>query len=154
LNKGKASGPDNIKAELLKYAPEELHHEIANMLYNIFERHESLDSIGEGDHIALNKPNNKAKIASNTRPIILLNMIQKILSNIILERIYPLVDQCVTIDQSGFRRLRSTSDLVWTYRWMMAMTAKFDMTYNIACIDLSKAFDCIDRSKLLDILKN
>jgi hypothetical protein len=29
-------------------------------------------------------------------------------------------------------RLRSTSDLVWTSRWMMAMTAKFDMTYNIA----------------------
>jgi hypothetical protein len=103
LNNGKASVPDNIKAELLKYAPEELHREIADMLNNIFERHESLGSIGESDLIALNKPNNKAKIASNTRPIILLNMIRKILSNIILERIYPLVDQYVTIDQSGFR---------------------------------------------------
>ena len=153
LNNGKASGPDNIKAELLKYGPEVLHKRITDTLNTMFERHEPIDAIGEGELIPLNKPNKKAKLPSNTRPIILLNMIRKVLSNIILERIYPLVENYVSITQSGFRRYRSTSDVVWTYRWMMAYTAKFDITYHLTGIDLSKAFDCINRSQLLDILK-
>ena len=108
--------------------------------------------IGEGILIPLNKPN-KDPVAKNTRPITLLNCTRKILSLIILERIYHKVDKFLNLGQSGFRRKRGTSDILWSYRWMIADAEKNGSKYEIVAIDMSKAFDCINRKKLLEVLK-
>jgi exonuclease III len=152
LNNGRACGKDNIYGEYIKYGNIKLYDKIAETLNKIFENHINIESILEGILIPLNKPN-KSYTANNTRPITLLNMTRKILSNILLNRIYSKLDNNISINQSGFRYKRSTTDIVWAYRWLMAISKKFNIEINIIGIDLSKAFDCINRNILLNNIK-
>ncbi len=111
-----------------------------------------MDAIGEGVLIAINKPN-KEQVVSQTRPITLVNIIRKTLSIIVLDRIYPIMDRYIHISQNGYRKYRGTTDILWTYRFLLAMVKRYDESYNIMGIDLSKAFDCIDRVKVLQELE-
>jgi sorting nexin-29 len=152
LNNNRAPGKDGLSTELFKNASYSLVHHLAHLFKSIFENHLPCNAICDGLLIALNKPK-KSFTIDNTRPITLLNTVRKILSNIVLERIYPIIDKYVNINQSGFRRGRSTSDLVWSYKWLMAITTKYEQEFEIMGIDLSKAFDCINREMLLGELK-
>jgi len=151
LNNGRATGIDQISAEFIKYAPNQLHQSLANIINDIFTTHTHLDALGAGILIPLNKPG-KPKKAANTRPITLLNSIRKTLSLVLLERIYPAIDNFVSQGQSGFRRKRSTTDVLWSYRWLAAITQKYKVEAHVLGIDLSKAFDCINRTKLLEAI--
>jgi sorting nexin-29 len=153
LNNGKAAGKDQVKAELYKYGGKEIITRLTLIYNRIFEKHQHLDALGEGLLATLNKPNKKGKKIDNTRPITLLNTVRKILSNVLLKRISDKIINNISISQSGFRKGRSTSDLVWTYRWIMATVTKYKETIHIMGLDLSKAFDCINREKLLENLK-
>ena len=152
LNNGRTSGKDGIYGEYVKYSGKVGYQYLAEELNLVFNSHQMLDAIGEGILIPLNKTG-KSKKVENTRPITLVNIIRKVLSNVVLERIYPTVDAFVTINQSGFRRSRSTSDIIWGYKWLISQVKKYQQEFVIMGIDLSKAFDCIDRTKLLDKLK-
>jgi exonuclease III len=153
LNNGRATGKDGIPGEFIKYGGTALHAYLTDMLNSVFATHTKFGGLLDGLLIALNKPNNKPKTAANTRPITLLNTIRKLLSLIVLERIYPYISNFVSINQSGFRRGRSTADLLWAYRWMGAITQRYQTKFHILGIDLSKAFDCIDRSVVLAKLR-
>jgi sorting nexin-29 len=152
LNNGRAAGKDGLIGELFKYGGFELHESLANAFNKIFSSHKNIDAILEGVLIAVNKPGKKP-LPSNTRPITLLNMTRKILSNVLLERIYANLDGYISPGQSGFRRGRSTSDVVWSYRWLMAISQRYNIDIKITGIDMSKAFDCINRTELLDTAK-
>jgi len=153
LGNNRAHGPDTIVAEQLKGLNEYVSSDIAVLFNTIFENHQHLNAIGEGNLIVLNKPGKIPKV-NNTRPITLVNMLRKILSTIILRRIQQKIESYISITQSGFRKDRSTSDLVWTYRWMMAYVKKYDQQFHIMGIDLSKAFDCLDRNILISEIEN
>ena len=79
------------------------------------------------------------------RPIVLLSLI-------VLSRIATKVDNFLSPSQSGFRRGRSTADVVFGYRWLCAKAQCQRITIECLCIDLSRAFDTIRRDKLLDVL--
>ena len=152
LNNGKSSGFDNIHAEFIKYGGIKLHQHIVDLFNNMFANRESLDMINIGILKPLNKPK-KSKIITNVRPITLLNTIRKILSNVLLERIDDKLDSFISVDQSGFRRKRGTTDIVWTYRWMCAMVQVFQTEFHVMGIDISKAFDSVNRAKLMEAIK-
>ena len=42
MTNSKALGKDNINAELIKYAPEEIYKEIANILNGVYERNDTV----------------------------------------------------------------------------------------------------------------
>ena len=151
LKNNKASGEDQIASELLKYAPPILDQTIADIINNTFETHEVLD-INTGVLIAIQKPGKAKGPPNNLRPITLLNTIRKTLSLITLDRIRPAVEQYLAHSQSGFRPDRSTSDVVWTHRWLAAKTSIEDITIKVTGIDMSAAFDTINREVLLNIL--
>ena len=152
LRNGRAAGPDQTQGELYKYGNQKLHLEIATIINRMFEINEEISSINHLILIPLNKPN-KGFQAKNTRPIQLVNMIRKILSSLVLKEIQEFAEKYVSLTQSGYRPNRSTCDIIWTYRWFMAITEKYQETLYMMGIDLSKAFDCIDRFKLLQILE-
>jgi hypothetical protein len=102
--------------------------------------------------IPLNKPE-KPQTADNTRPISLVNIVRKALSNIALERLQPYLQKMVSINQRAYQIDRCAVDIIWIYRWINATVQKYNRIYEIMGIDLSKAFYCINRTKLLETMR-
>ena len=152
LNNNKAAGIDEIPGELFKYGGDVLADRLANLYNRMIIENKKLNDIGDGILIPLNKSGKKS-IASNTRPITLLNSIRKILSMVVLNRMYDDVEKYLPSGQCGFRRKRSTTEVVFTYRWLRAIAERFNQEIKIIGIDMSKAFDCINREKLMGIIK-
>ena len=79
---------------------------------------------------------------------------RKILSDITLNRIKIKTDKYLSQSQSAYQSNRSTTDVVWTYRWLTAKAVTSDVPIFITGIDMTAAFDTIKRSKLLGILES
>ena len=88
----------------------------------------------------------------NTRPVILLNTIQKLLSLIILNRIRPFIEKYLPITQAAYRPTRSTTGILWAHKIAIEDKVKSGCTMKITSIDLSSAVDTINRKKLIEIL--
>ena len=103
--------------------------------------------------ILVQKPGKPTGPLTSLRPIVLLSVLRKTLSLIVLSRIAPKVDDYLSSSQSGFRRGRSTADVVFGYPWLRAKAQRHRVTVEFLGIDLSRAFDTIRRDKLLDTLQ-
>ena len=148
LNNNRASGYDKITSEMIKYGLEELHQKITNILKNCINNNIDIKT-GFGLLAALQKPGKTKEPVTNLRPVILLPIIRKILSNVVLLRRKLKVDRYLSLSQSAYREKRSTGDIIWVYRWIIAKAQKAKEKIFITGIDLSSAFDTIIREKLL-----
>ena len=152
LNSGRASGHDDIPAELFKCSADLLAQAIADIFNDALEHHEPL-GLGKGVLILMQKPSKPKGPLTSVRPIVLLTTLRKTLSLVVLSRIAPKVDEYLSPSQSGFRRGRSTADVLFGYRWLCAKAQRQRVSIELLGIDLSRAFDIIRRDKLLDILQ-
>lgn len=75
---------------------------------------------------------------------------RKLMSIVTLKRIYPSISIYIPENQRGFMRERSTSDIMWIYKWIETLSYQIAQEYHILGIDMSKAFDSIDRRILLE----
>ena len=149
LNNNWACGYDSIPGKLLKYAPAELSRLIADAFNDVFEKHQPLNV---GVLKALQKPGKPLARPKSLRPIVLLTTLRKTLSLITLQRISDKVNDFFSPSQSGFRRGRSTADVIWGHRWLVAKCQRYKYVIEILAIDLSRAFDTIRRGKFLNVL--
>ena len=152
LRNHRATGPDKIEAELWKYGGTDITEEIAKMINDIFKNHESISEIKEGHLFALNKPG-KPRKAENTRPIILLTALRKILSTIVGERMKEKVNKYLSPSQHAYREGRSTTEVIWALQWLRATIEKYGEEGKMVALDLSKAFDNLGRKELLVIIE-
>ena len=152
LNNGRASGPDSISNELLKYAASAISTPLANIINMMFEQHIALDSLGKGILIALPKPRKPLGPLSSLRPIVLLNCTRKVISLVALHRIREKVNIFTGASQGGFKQGRSCADLVWAQRMLIATVQCRQWGFHKMGIDMSRAFDTINRSKALEVL--
>jgi len=152
LKNGRATGPDNLPSECLKYLAEDVALPLATIINTMFQKHEFIDDVGEGILIPLQKPGKPKGPASSLRPVVLLNSIRKVISLVTLQRIRAFVSRYIGITQSGFRRGRSTTDIIWMQRMLQSCVMKKTWQYFIMGIDMSSAFDTISRAHLLDVL--
>ena len=83
MTHNKAPSKDNINVELIKYAPEEIYKEIANILNGIYERNYTGIKLGTGILLPLQKPKKTQGPVKNLSSITLLEVIRKILSKIL-----------------------------------------------------------------------
>ncbi|KAJ4427635.1 hypothetical protein ANN_25283 [Periplaneta americana] len=88
----------------------------------------------------------------NFRGISLLLTSYKILSNILLRRLTPYVDEIIGDHQCGFRRNRSTIDQIFCIRQIMEKKWEYKGTVHQSFIDFKKAYDSVKREVLYDIL--
>ena len=153
LNSGRACGHDDLPADLLKSTADLIAPAIAAIFNDAFEHHESL-VIGKGVLILLQKSGKPVGPLTSVRPIVLLSALRKTLSLVVLSRIATKVDNFLSPSQSGFRRRRSTADVVFGYRWLCDKAQRQRVTVELLCIDLSRAFDSIRRDKLLEVLQS
>ena len=151
LNNGRAPGCDGIKGELLKYAPGALAAPIAAIINQVFEQHSPI-AVGQGLLIPIPKPGKPRGPCANLRPITVLSSFRKVLSHIILQRVYSKAISFIPESQSAFRHGRATTDIVAAYRWLIAKCVRYKTALEILGTDLSRAFDTISREKLLVVL--
>ena len=123
------------------------------MMNDMFRKHEPL-KINNSNMRALQKPKKPKGPRKNLRPVTLLNTIRKALSICTLYRARDKIEAYLSVNQSGFRPFRRTSDIVCTHRWYAAKTALSEEDIHKTGIDMSSAFDTIDRKLLLDILND
>ena len=101
----------------------------------------------------MHKPGKPKGPVVNLRPISLLPIIRK-LSKITLERIKTKIESYLSQSQAAYRSNRSTTYIIFAYRWIIAKVQEWDITIYITGIDMSAAFDTILRPKLIEILKS
>ena len=153
LKNGKACGPDKVPGGLLKYGTSQLSIVAADIINQSVAEGAGMSSfIGLGTLIPLQKPKKPRGSVTSLRPIVLLNTIRKGFSLVVLCRIAKDVARYVGPTQSGFRQGRSTTDVVWTQRWIAAKATRYNWECHMLGIDMSRAFDMIDRTKLLDVM--
>jgi len=151
LRNGKACGIDKIPAELLKYGPDSLFSRICEILNRCFEEGEN-QMIGEGIVIPIPKPGKKPGILKNLRPITLLPALRKVLANVFTARVAESTESYLSPAQCAYRPRRSTTDVVWSMKWIVAKCVSFQQTkLTIVGIDMSSAFDTIERRQVTDI---
>jgi sorting nexin-29 len=90
---------------------------------------------------------------SNYRGISLLSTSYKIiLSNILLSRLTPYVDEIIGDHQCGFQRNRSTTDQIFYIHQTLEKKWEHNGTVHKLFIDFSKAYDSVKREVLYKIL--
>ena len=110
MTNNKAPDKDNNNVELIKYAPEEIYKEIANILNGIYERNDTGIKSGTSILLPIQKPKKTQGPVKNLRPITLLEVIRKILSKIFMDRTEDKINKHLSQSQSAYRKFKSTTD--------------------------------------------
>lgn len=154
MKKGKAPGPDGLPTDLFFYAKENLVKFLCPLFNKVFESGDYPHSWTEAVIYPLHKKGSR-KLVNNYRGISLLNVISKIYSSIINERLTKFCAKTKAIPeaQAGFRKGYSTIDNVFTLQSLVTkyLTKSRGRFYSLF-VDFSKAFDCVQREKLLYLL--
>ena len=151
LNNNQAPGLDEIAAKLVKYAPVQQWKVIKSVLNECFEEQEH---VRKGALSPIQNPGKPRGVLKNFRPVILLQIIRNILSNIAIRQMKDRYEEYISPSQSTYRRSRSTADIVCSHRWVIAKIQKVDTKVNLTGIDMSSVFDTINREHLLIIIKS
>ena len=154
MKNGKSCGEDEVYVELIKYGPAELHQQIADILNNSHNG-EYPAELTTGLLAAMQKPGKKKGPPENLRPIILLSVLRKILTIIMLKRIWPKLEEYIPISQAAYQGGRGTTEQVFSIKVLCekAMTTP-ECTVQLLLLDMSKAFDTVDREKLFEHLES
>ena len=115
LKNGKASGPDDISAEMLKS-----HNGIAEWLWDIVNKCWTEENLPQDRKLAevvpLYKNKGKRSECGNYRDISLLSVPGKVFASIILNRCKDALDQVLREEQCGFRKNRGCTDQLFALR--------------------------------------
>ena len=152
LKNNRATGPDGIQNELLKYGGTPLYQEYSDIINTCFETNTHLKAVGEAIITPLQKPGKPKGPLKNIRPLTLSNSTRKILSLVALRRIQRQVDNYTGPWQAGYKQGRSCGDLVWSQRMLTAVVMERHWSFHKMGIDMSSAFDTIQRSTILNLL--
>jgi hypothetical protein len=118
LKSYKSPGTDQMPAELIKAGGEILYSEVHRLICSIWNKEELPQQWKESIVVPIYKKGDKND-CNNYRGIFLLSTAYKILSNILLARLNPYVNEIIDDHQCGFRRNRSTADQIFYIRQIL-----------------------------------
>ena len=153
LKNGKASGPDNISAEMLKS-----HNGIAEWLWDIVNKGWTEENLPQdwklAEVVPLYKNKGKRSECGNYRGISLLSVPGKVVASIILNRCKDAHDQVLREEQCGFRKSRGCTDQLFALRQIIEKCMAFQLDVSFCFIDFRAAFDSVDREMMYKIMKH
>ena len=153
LKSNRATGPDQMQNELLKYADPIVYTLYADTINDSITTQRYIKSIGEGYITPLQKPGKPKGPLTSLRPLTLLNGSRKMLTLITLKRIEQRIDDYTMAWQCGYKHGRSCADIVWAQRMMISVVMRKNWTFNKMGIDMSRAFDTVKRTTIIDLLQ-
>ncbi|XP_055389805.1 uncharacterized protein LOC129618814 [Condylostylus longicornis] len=107
MKKNRAEGPDGIPAELLQADPKTTSDILLPILVEVWNSERMPDIWKQGIIVKLPKKGDLRE-CSNWRGITILNVLNKVLANIILGRISSKIEESLREEQSGFRKKRGS----------------------------------------------
>ena len=152
LKNGRATGPDSIPNELLKYASTSFYKEYANIINSCFTSNTYIDAVGEGILTPLQKPKKTPGPMKSLRPLTLLNGARKILSMLTLKRIQVQINNYTGPWQCAYKAGHSCANIVWSQRMLISVVMQKHWDFHKMGIDMSSAFDTIKRQTILNLL--
>lgn len=153
LSEKKATGIDEIPAEMLKCMNESTKDKMFKIVNDCYETGEIPKDFVQSKCITIPKKGN-ANNCSNYRTISLLSHASKILLNIIKNRLKGKIEEQIDEDQFGFRKNRGTREAIIALRQILERRLDVNLTTYVTFIDLEKAFDKVDWALLFKTLKD
>jgi len=141
ITNNKASGPDDIPAEVLKFSLHALLHRLHRFISCAWNSQQLPQQWKDANIITIYKRKRDRAECGNSRGISLLSAAGKLLARVMLRRLLThVVDIVVPESQCGFRRQRSTIDMIFVARLLQEKCLEQHRSLFFAFIDLTKAF--------------
>jgi hypothetical protein len=147
----KSPGTDQIPAELIKAGGETLYSEIHRLICSVWNKEELPQQWKESIIVPIYIKSEKTD-CNNYGGIYLLSTVYEILSNILLARLTPHVNEIIGDHQCGFRRNRSTTDQIFYIWQILEKKWEYNGMVHQLFIDFKKAYDSVRREVLYNIL--
>jgi ribonuclease HI len=146
LPNNKAPGPDGLPYELIKSGPEPLVSLIFEAVNVILTSADLTPLNWKGGLLRFLFKKGDPLEMSNYRPVCLLDCIYKLVSAIITDRLYLLVEKhgLLHSSQEGFRRLRNTQRQAQSLHWAFEKAKENKETLFCAYLDFENAFNSVD----------
>jgi len=154
LSKGKATGPDQLSSEAIKWAPETAHIMLHKYCLCLHKSSHTPQSWTASNTVLLHKKGDPTTL-SNYRPISMANCLYKIWTGLLTRALTQYVEthNLLSSTQEGFRQGKSCPrqirNLINAIEDAQLSTKNIYLLY----IDLSAAFNTVDHNILLHILK-
>ena len=151
---GKAAGVDGIPPEAWKHGGPALHRKLHELFLCCWEQGKLPQDLRDAVIITLYKNKGEKSNCDNYRGITLLSIAGKILARMLLNRLVPTIAEDSTPEsQCGFRRNRSTTDMVFVLRQLQEKCREQNKGLYVSFVDLTKAFDTVSRKGMWQIME-
>lgn len=153
LKDSKAAGPDSVQAELLKYGAEPVAEALTPTIQAAWLSNKIPESWKAGVIITIPKKGDLS-YCKNWRGITLLNIINKLLALLILQRLAPIIEPLIRQEQAGFRPGRSCADQINTIRIIVEQSQEYNSHLYMLFVDFERAFDTVYRPAIWATLRS
>ncbi len=148
MKNGKSTGSDGIVVELMKEGGTLLKNEILSLLNKIWGDERIPEEWGKTVIVPIYKGKKTKGECMKYRGISLINHAAKIHERILEKRIRTTIEPQLGEEQYGYRRDRSTIDLVFAMRIVIEKSWEYKRPVQTAFIDHKKALNSVPRAKL------
>jgi hypothetical protein len=124
---------------------------IHKLIISIWNKEEMPCQWKESIIVPIHKKGDKTD-SNNYYEILPLSTSYKILSNILLSRLSPYIDEIIGDHQCGFRHNRSTTDQVFLHSSDTGIKWEYNETVHQLFLDFKKVYDSVRREVLYNIL--
>lgn len=151
LRNNKASGGDEIPADILKLGGNEHVRQFHLLIFLIWNKEQIPEDLRDAIIVALFEKDDRSE-CGNYRGVSLLAAAGKVLARTLLNRLLPHAEEELPESQCGFRSDRGTIDMVFSVRQLQENCREQHQPLYMVFFDLTKAFDSVNRAALWNIL--
>lgn len=150
----KATGPDGIPCELIKYGGNIMEKIITALIRKIWQTNTVPIEMKKA-YIILIPKKKDSNLPQDMRPITLLNSMYKLLDKIITSRLQTDLKnkEIMNEAQAGFTKSRSCPGQIFTLNTIIDLRKKKNQPTFCAYLDLAKAFDSVNRKLLFETME-
>ena len=149
---GKAPGQDGFTAEFLKYFINDIGFFLLRRVKNAYLTGELSPSQNLGLITLIPKGNKPRHFIKNWRPISLLNVVYKIVSTCLANRLRKVLSVVIHTDQKGFLPGRFIGKNIRMIYDIIALVEKQNLSCTLMLLDFEKAFDSISHAFIQKVL--
>ena len=154
LPRGKASGFDELPAELIKVDSDIMAKMFCKLCNEILNREEWPDDWKRPVFVAIPKVKGTVRRCDEHRTIALISHASKFLLRVLLNRMQKTAEEELADVQMGFWKNVGTRDQIFNIRIIMQKAHEASVPLYMASIDYKKAFESVKHAKLWTILQD